>query len=132
LSTATNATLLWESWSNISQLISSRTTPYLERAAQATDSEVKLWIKDDGLDGLSIAVVAHPRAGQTDLASVRKCAQRVVAEQNGDEQGLMMDELRPTQSSTIGTEHSTAVTRASSTSSGVSRAIAHRRSSLEA
>jgi hypothetical protein len=132
LSTATNATLLWESWSNISQVISSRTTPYLERAAQATDSEVKSWIKDDGLDDLSIAVVAYPRAGQTDLASVRKRAQRVVAEQSGAEQGLMMDELRPTQSSTIGTEHSTAVTRAPSASSDVSLAIARRRSSLEA
>jgi hypothetical protein len=132
LSTATKATLLWESWSNISQVISSSTTPYLERAAQATDSEVKSWIKDDGLDDLSIAVVAHPRAGQTDLASVRKRAQRVVAEQNGAEQGLMMDELGPSQSSTIGTEHSTAVTRASSTYSGVSRATVRRRSSLGA
>jgi hypothetical protein len=89
-------------------------------------------MKDDGLDNLPIAILTHPRAGETDRASVRKRAQRVVAEQNEAEQGLMMDELGPTQSSTIGTEHSTAVSRASSTSSGVAQVTGRRRSNLEA
>jgi hypothetical protein len=113
-------------------MISPQTTPYLKRAAQATDSEVKAWMEDDGLDDLPIAILTHPRAGETDRASVRKRAQRVVAEQNEAEQGLMMNELGPTQSSTIGTEQSTAVSRASSTSSGVAQVTGRQRSNLEA
>lgn len=89
-------------------------------------------MKDDGLGDSRIAISIHPGVGETDRASVRKRAQRIVAEQNEAEQGLMMDELAPTQSSTIGTEHSTAVSRASSFSSSVARVTGHGRSSLEA
>ncbi|KAI8941765.1 hypothetical protein NX059_002968 [Plenodomus lindquistii] len=127
---ATNVALLWQSWSSISQVVSPRTAPYLERAAQATDSEVKAWIKDDGLDELPIALLGHARAGETDRASVRKRVQRAVDEQNEAEQGLMMDELGPTQSLTTGTEDSTAVTRASSTSSGVTRVTGRQEANL--
>jgi hypothetical protein len=131
-SIATNATLLWESWSNISQVISPQTAPYFERAAQATNSEIKAWMKDDGLGDSRIAISTHLGVGETDRAHVRKRAQRIVAEQNEAEQGLMMDELAPTQSSTIGTEHSTAVSRVSSFSSSVARVTGRGRSSLEA
>ncbi|KAH7086958.1 hypothetical protein FB567DRAFT_56031 [Paraphoma chrysanthemicola] len=129
---ATNATLLWESWSNISQVISPQTAPYLERAAQATDSEVKAWMKDDGLDDLPTGILTHSRTGETTRVSVRKRARTVAAEQNEAEQGLMMDELGPMQSSTLGTENSAAISRASSTSSGVAQVTGRWRSNLEA
>jgi hypothetical protein len=113
-------------------VVSPATALYLERAARVTDLEVKSWIEDDGLDDSSIAVLAHARAGEKNRASVRKRARRVVAEQNEAEQGLMMDELGPMQSSTVGTEHSTAVSRASSTSSGASLITERQRSNLQA
>lgn len=131
-SIATNSTLLWESWSNISQVISPQTAPYLEKAAQATDSEIKAWMKDDGLNDSRIAIRTHPGGGEADRALVRKRAQRIVAQQNEAEQGLMMDELAPTQSETVGTQHSTAVSRASSFSSSVARVTGRGGSSLEA
>ena len=131
-SIATNSTLLWESWSNISQVISPQTAPYLERAAQATDSEIKAWMKDDGLNDSRTAISTHPAVGEADRALIRRRAQRIVAEQGEAEQGLMMDELASTQSSSIGTQHSTAVSRASSFSPSVARVAGRGRSSLEA
>lgn len=113
-------------------MISPQTAPYLERAAQATDSEVKAWMKDDGLNDSRIAISTHPGIGEADRVLIRKRAQRIVTGQNEAEQGLMMDDLAPTQSSTIGTEHSTAVSRASSFSSSVARVTDRERSSLEA
>ncbi|OAL42888.1 hypothetical protein IQ07DRAFT_686115 [Pyrenochaeta sp. DS3sAY3a] len=94
---ATNATLLWESWSSISQVISPATAPYFEGAAQATDSEVKAWIKDDGLGDYKITLLADPRAGETDWTSVRRRAQRIIAEENEAEQGFPLEDFDQSQ-----------------------------------
>ncbi|PSN66457.1 hypothetical protein BS50DRAFT_622120 [Corynespora cassiicola Philippines] len=58
---ATTATLLWESWSNIAQIINSDTIGYLEKASAAKDSEVKAWMQSENLHLTSIKVKASPK-----------------------------------------------------------------------
>lgn len=100
----TNLTFLWESWSSVSQVLSTKTAQYIERAAYARDSEVETWIKEDGLHKTPITIEAPLGAQEAEWDPVRLRAQRSFVEQNQSEEGLMMDELRKPQKGWRGTQ----------------------------
>jgi hypothetical protein len=119
---ATNATFLWESWSNIAQVLSANVMHYVERAAYATDAEVKKCIKNDGSHKMSAIVVAPRRAQEENLSLVVLRARRGFVKRNESEQGLVMNEMQPMQALEGAENDPLDSTLASSTSSRISLA----------
>jgi hypothetical protein len=95
--TVTNVTRLWESWSNIAQMVSPTTIDYLDKASYAKDSEVKAWMKNDGVHMTPIKLTASGVNAKEDeeLGVLRKRAQRPDSEQkNSSEEDVMLMELQ--------------------------------------
>ena len=117
-----NATYLWESWSNVSQVLSTNGVHYAKRAAHARDAKVKRWIKDDGLHKTSAIVVVNRRAQEAKSSSVQLRAMKAFAKQNESEQGLVINEIQSIQAPRREANYLDRLTRASSTSSRISLA----------
>lgn len=98
---ATTATLLWESWSNIAQIITPTTISYLEKASFAKDSEVKASMQSNNSHLIPIKVGTTTTSRESRENLIRQRTYTSLSRQDESEQDIMMSNLRLGSSSTI-------------------------------